>query len=240
MVRRVEQASRQGRNGRMSLLVRPLGGTRKPALALGVLAVGLLVYVVPCSATAERVYAKDQDHATIATCPYAGADVVSWDATKDLPANFIADQYGPSSGGLLIGLGYDDEGFWSARSDSEDACDLCNSLDLVHTKWSGVETSYEVMSSNERNELAQDPKATRDLVKQRLFSLAKTTWPVEKLRRDYALETPKHDAEGQIENFTGWFASVKAGGHELRFAQVAENVMCWCMGRWKGYALAKP
>lgn len=213
---------------------------KKPALAIGVLAVGILVGVVPGSASAEKVIAENQDDATIATCPYAGADVVKWDATKDLPANFIADQYVPIYGGLFIGLGYDDDGFWSARSDSEDACDLCNSLELVHTTWAGVETTYEVVSSRERSDLAQDPKATRELVKQRLFALAKSTWPVEKLHRDYELTTPPHDADGKIEKFTGWFANVQAGSHQLRFAQVADSVMCWCMGRWKGYALAKP
>lgn len=224
----------------MSLLVRPSGGTKKTVLALGALAVGLLVVVVPGSASAEKVIAENQDESTISTCPYGSAEVLKWDATKDLPANFIADQYVPIYGGLFIGLGYDDDGFWSARSDSEDACDLCNPLELVHTKWSGDETRYVVVSADERQDLREDPKATRALVKQRLFALAKSTWPVEKLRRDYELTTPAHDADGKIEKFTGWFANVQAGSHQLRFAQVADSVMCWCMGRWKGYALAKP
>lgn len=210
---------------------------RTSAVVVAVVAVAS--FALPHAASAERVIAENQDDATISTCPYASADVLFWDATKDLPANFIADQYVPIYGGLFIGLGYDDEGFWSARSDSEDACDLCNPLELVHTAWSGAETSYEVVSSKERSDLQADPKATRDLVKQRLFALAKSTWPVEKLHRNYALTTPAHDADGHITKFTGWFADVQADGHQLRFAQVAEHSMCWCFGHWKGYALAK-
>lgn len=63
---------------------------------------------------------------------------------------------------------------------------------------------------------------------------------MEKLHRDYDLTTPAHDTDGHIAKFTGWFANVEAGGHQLRFAQLARQSNCWCFGHWKGYALAKP
>ncbi|MFO0611312.1 MAG: hypothetical protein U0414_01900 [Polyangiaceae bacterium] len=208
------------------------------------LAAGLVAAAVVFSATgsayAELVVARDQEHATIETCPSTGAYVERWNPATALPVNFIADQYMGKGGGLFVGLGYDDGGFWSARSNSMDACDACDPLDLVYTTWSGAETTYAIVTKKERSDLADDPAATRKLLRGRLFALAKSTWPVEKLSQDYTLTTPKHDSEGNIENFTGWFAGVKVGTHEVRFAQLAENVMCWCFGHWKGYALAKP
>ncbi len=199
-----------------------------------------LVTAAP-SARAERLSGQLPDPADgYLACSGASADVRRWTPADGPLASFVADAYLQSSD-VFVGLGYDKGGFWSAEADTGgDACDDCSTLRLVHTSFAGRRESFVVGQGADR-----EPDLTREerraKIKQRIFAVASSKLPVAELRHDYALTLPKHDAEGTIERFSGWFAEVKKkDGALLRFGIVTESQMCWCFPKWVGYTLAAP
>jgi hypothetical protein len=210
-------------------------------LALFVCA-ALTAFTVAPPARAERLAGQRPDPVDgVAQCSYSSADVRRWSPADGPLASFVADAYLESSS-LFVGLGYDRRGFWSAEADSGvDACDDCSTLRLVRTTFRGERESFVVGQGAEHEPgLTRDERRAR--IKQKIFAVAASSLVVGDLRHDYTLGLPKHDADGTIERFSGWFAEVKKkkDGALLRFAIVSEPHMCWCTPRWVGYTLAPP
>lgn len=210
-------------------------------LPTSIACVALTLLTLPSSARAEHLSGTlPQPPEGYIQCSYASAEVTRWTPAEGPMASFVADAY-LTSADLFMGLGYDERGFWSAEADSgSDACDDCGTLRLVHTSFAGAREAF-VVDRGADGEPDITPAQRRTNIKQKIFALAKGPLAVEKLHHDYELSTPKHDAEGTIERFTGWFAQVKKrDGALLRFGIVNVSFMCWCHPHWAGYTLAAP
>ena len=177
-------------------------------------------------------------------CSSVRADLARWTPAAGAPARFIADAFTRGAGDLWIGLGSTDAGFWSAEAHSpDDACDSCAELDIVVTGFDGKRRSFPVITSAEQARLAGgSPDAVKTLALVRLWHLAKTDWPAEQLRQDYAMRIAPRDAAGASDPYPGWMAEATVRGKgPLRFAlRVEGHVMCWCEFAWSGWSLAAP
>ena len=201
------------------------------------LAVVLALCSVPAAATPLWVDGEPTD---FGGCNLVRAEVTRWSPSDGPPVAFIAERFLQNAGGnALILLGADAQGFWSAEMRSEsDACDECDVLHLVHTSFAGKRQSYLVTEAMKLAELELSPDARRARVKQALFRLAAGPWQVSKLSQQYRLTLPRHDGEGRLARYTGWFAEARVARQPgLRFGVHERNVMCWCMPSWRGYAL---
>ncbi len=204
------------------------------AASLFVFALVVLFEATPAAATPLSGDAGD------GSCAYSSADVLVWKPSAGSLANFLADEF-ERAGNLFIALGYDANGFWSAEADiGSDACDDCSTMHLVRTSFDGKERKTFVIGRG-RDQEEGTPAERRKKLKTRVFKVAASELNVKALKHDYTLELPKHDAEGKIEKFSGWFAQVKKkNGALLRFAIVNESRMCWCFPSWRAYTLAAP
>lgn len=173
-------------------------------------------------------------------CSQEAAEVLKWAPANGPLGNFLADAFEQHSS-LWIGLGYDDKGFWSAEADSgSDACDSCGKMSLVRTSFDGKERTSFLIGKGYDQEPGT-PGERRKKLKQRVFKVAAGELDVKALKHDYKLNLPKHDADGKMEKFSGWFAEVKKkDGSLLRYALVSESFMCWCHPSWRAYTLAAP
>jgi hypothetical protein len=204
------------------------------AASLFALAWLVLFEATPAAATPLSGDAGDS------SCAYSSADVLSWTPSAGPLATFLADEF-ERAGNLFVALGYDANGFWSAEADTgSDACDDCSTLRLVRTSFDGKERKTFVVGQG--LDLEEGTAAERrQRLKTRVFKVAASELNLKALKHDYKLELPKHDAEGRIEKFSGWFAQVKKkDGALLRFALVNESQMCWCFPSWRAYTLAEP
>jgi hypothetical protein len=180
----------------------------------------------------------DGEPTSLGGCNLVSADVMRWMPSKGPPAAFIADRFLENRGrSSLIVLGVDATGVWTAEMHTiTDACDDCDVLHLVHTSFRGKRNSHLVAESVELAEL--EPEQRRARVKQALFRLAAGPWNVPALSQQYRLSLPKHDAEGRLERYTGWFADVRVDRNPgLRFGVRSVSQMCWCSPSWRGYVL---
>jgi hypothetical protein len=177
---------------------------------------------------------------TFVSCAHASADVLRWTPAAGPLASYVADAY-LANENVFIVIGYDARGFWSAEADpGTDACG-CSKLYLRHTSFSGERLGSHALGQGSESDPEQDQARRRDAIKQRIFTVAAGPLDVAALRQDLTLGLPKHDAEGNIEKFTGWFAELKKkDGALVRFAIVSTPFMCWCDSSWKAYTLAAP
>ena len=214
---------------------------------LAPLALGLFtIFALPETASAIQLSGvrnppKGSPEGTFVNCAYESAEVLRWTPQAGPLASFVADAALEKSG-VYVALGYDADGFWTAEEDPRgDGCDDCSELYLRHTSFSGTVLSSHLVGEGSDGAEENDPKKRRDGIKQRIFAVAKGPLDVRALRHDYELSVPKHDADGNIEHFTGWFAQIKKrDGALLRYAMVSTPFMCWCDSRWKAYTLAAP
>ncbi|MFO0547081.1 MAG: hypothetical protein U0271_01770 [Polyangiaceae bacterium] len=174
-------------------------------------------------------------------CSHFRATVMRWTPAEGPPATFIADTYMRLGGNTFIGLGYDATGYWSAEATrGSDPCDDCSFLSIVHTGFDGKREFYPVGQGVDFDP-QQSPAERRKSIKQKIFTLAAGPLDFKSLRHDYRLTLPKHDADGQIARFTGWFVEVETKDKPLlRFGVWAESFMCWCEDGWVGYTLKGP
>jgi hypothetical protein len=207
---------------------------------LAPVAFGLLaLFALPETASAIQLSGELRPKG--ANCAFASAEVLRWSPAAGPLASFVTDAY-LEKDSVYVAIGYDAQGFWSAQADpGGDGCDDCSQLFLRHTAFSGKVLSSHLVG--EGSNLDQEPDATkrRNAIKQRIFTVAKGSLDLTALRHDYELSVPKHDADGAIEKFSGWFAQIKKkDGALLRFAIVSTPFMCWCDSSWKAYTLAQP
>lgn len=205
-----------------------------PLLALGLLLTATPALAKPLSGQRDDLLEKN------ISCAYENAEVLRWTPADGPMAAFVAKQF-EAHRSLWIGLGYDAKGFWSAEGDTGgDGCDDCSTLNLVRTSFDGKERKVFKVGAG----LDEEPGTTEErqlAIKKKIFTVAAGPLDVKALKHDYTFTLPKHDEEGKIEKFTGWFAEVKKkDGGVLRFASVSESYMCWCIQHWRGYTLAKP
>ena len=186
------------------------------------------------SATELRV---EEQPMSVGGCNLVSGEVVRWKPSEGPPAAFIAERFVAGSGNLLITLGADGDGFWTAETAAaSDACHDCNVLRLVHSTFAGQRKHYVVADAVKLGELGPDERRAR--VKQRLFELASGPWNVRELSQRYRLGLVKRDDYGRIIRYTGWFAEVRAPGQPaMRFGIRSESFMCWCSDRWTAYPL---
>jgi hypothetical protein len=205
-------------------------------------AIMMVVVSTPLSLCSPQAAAMslwvDGEPTSLGGCNLVSAEVMRWTPSKGPPAAFIADRFLENRGrSSLIVLGVNATGVWTAEMHTiTDACDDCDVLHLVHTSFGGKRNSYLVAESMELAELAPEQRLTR--VKQALFRLAAGPWNVPALSQQYRLSLPKHDAEGRLEHYTGWFVDVRVDRNPgLRFGVRSVSQMCWCSPSWRGYAL---
>jgi len=175
-------------------------------------------------------------------CSALSADLARWSPADGPPARFVAEAFARGDGHRWLGLGYTDDGFWSAEAGPpNDACDACGNLDLVLTRFDGTRHGFPVVGLADRSRLeGQPPAALRDLALQRLWHLAATVWPAGGLKQTYAFRLPpKRAADGSVDPYPGWMGEAsERGGWLLRFGLTADPIMCWCHYAWRGWALA--
>jgi hypothetical protein len=186
------------------------------------------------TATALRV---EGEPTSVGGCNLVRGDVVRWNRGGGPPAAFIAERFVAGSGNELIALGADAAGFWTAETAvPSDGCDDCRVLKLVHTTFAGKRKSYVVADAATLGELEANERRAR--VKGSLFKLAAGPWNVRELSQRYRLRLVKHDGEGRIHRYTGWFADVRVPGQPgLRYGIRSESFMCWCSDAWLAYPL---
>lgn len=191
------------------------------------------------SAYAERLHARSGS----SQCADQVVDVRTWRPADGPAAEQIVKLVETANGTLFVGVGFDEEGFWSVEEEGGwDACDNdCVSLNLVHTTFAGVRTTHLLDGPGLGAGRSKDYAGTRRKnIKQSLFKLAKGPWKVSELSHDYKLRTPEADSSGTVKTFTGWFTDVRRKGKPaLRFGLVDETTMCFCKATWRGYALAE-
>jgi hypothetical protein len=177
-------------------------------------------------------------------CTVLSADLHRWTPADGLPVRFIAATFLDGSGERWIGLGYDAQGFWSAEAGAgNDACDSCDELDLVLTRFDGTRQAFPVVTYADRSRLeGQPPEALREFTLKRLWHLAATVWPVNDLKQDYAFRLPPNrSADGLVDPYPGWMAEAsQRGAWLLRFGLASRPFMCWCLTHWRGWTLAAP
>lgn len=183
---------------------------------------------------------KGAPEGTFVNCAHESAEVLRWTPAAGPLASYVADAY-LASQNVFIVIGYDARGYWTAEADpGTDACG-CSTLYLRHTSFAGERLSSHTLGRGSEADTEQDQVKRRDAIKQKIFTVAKGPLDVSALRQDLTLTLPKHDAEGNIEKFTGWFAELKKkDGALVRFAVVSTPFMCWCDSSWKAYTLAPP
>ncbi len=167
-------------------------------------------------------------------------EVLRWSPRAGPPAAAIARAFVTHRGRFLMFLGYDDEGMWTAEGYAHDGCEDCDTLDLVHTGATGKRTSFVVVDIDLQRPPSngKPPVDLEAAIKARLFRLAKTSWPAHRLGQGYVLTTPKHDATGRMDHYTGWLADVsRKGRFHLRYGPLAVRHMCWCDSTWRAYHL---
>jgi hypothetical protein len=200
----------------------------------------VLLSAVPASA-AESV-SSPQD--AVNACSALHIEVERWAPPHGPPARFVAESFARGGADRWTGLGYTDDGFWSAESRTpSDACDDCQELDLVLTHFDGTRRAFPVVTMSDRQRVASSASGSvRDVALGRLWHLAATDWPVKDLRQDYALRLPPtRDADGLADPYPGWMTEVsKKDTWLLRFAERAEQNMCWCFFHWSGWTLTAP
>ena len=206
----------------------------RPCRTLGAL-LALLPLAAPAGAAPLWV---DGEPESLGGCNLVRAQVERWSPAQGPPAAFLAQRFLDNGGeSTLVVLGLDPAGVWTAELGApSDACDDCDQLALVHTSFAGKRKRHLVADATHLSEL--EPEARRARVKQALFRLAAGPWRVSELSQRYRLTLPRHDAEGRLERYTGWFAEVAAPDRPaLRFGVRSESQMCWCFPSWRGYAL---
>lgn len=161
------------------------------------------------------------------------AQVVQWSPKKGAIARFVADTFASNDKtGLWIGLGRSGSSFWSAEGgDPNDACDDCRELYLVETKSDGARKLHPVFKAADHPD--KDAEARKALVLRKLWKLARTTWPADKLTQDYTFTAgrpPAKDPEGD----PPFAARVeRKGTFDLRYDLGAKTEMCWCFYEWR-------
>jgi hypothetical protein len=172
--------------------------------------------------------------AEASSCP-AETTVVQWTPAKGPVARFItATFFASSTTGIWIGLGRTDTAFWSAEGGSpNDACDDCDELFLVETKLTGTRRRHKVVGDADWARIGSDLPARRAYVLARLWSLAKKTWPSDKLKQGYTLaigKPPASDPSGP----PPYAAEVlDAPDLRLRYRFTSSTHMCWCIYDWQ-------
>ena len=215
-----------------------------PALHRHALTLSLLAALTLASAKASAGPTYVRAEGAPGSCSTVGAGFTRWTSADGPPARFIVNTFfseAPSAD--WIGLGYTDEGFWTAEAYTpNDACDDCSLMDLVVTGFDGKRRSFPLITSIERNRIT-DRDARRNHVLQRLWTLASKDWPVAKLRHDYDIRfAPNRNVDGLSNPYPGWMAETsKRGSWLLRYALASKGqMMCWCLFGWKSWTLAAP
>lgn len=190
--------------------------------------------------TPTVVYGASRDGNADGACTYRTAKFRKWTPADGAPARFIAQVTMAADGNEWIGLGYDDRGYWAAEITTNDACDHCETLALSRTGFDGKRkvipvTTFDGGMGDEKAILAK------------LFRIANAgEWDVTKLRHDATVQLAPRKPDGTVVNFpagqtAGWMVEArKPGLFQLRFAEIEESSMCWCISHFSGYALAKP
>lgn len=215
---------------------------RLPLLVLGLLSSLLASTASAIPLSGELKPPKGSPADAFVNCASASAEVLRWSPAAGPLASYVADAYLDKTD-VFIALGYDSAGFWSAEGDpGSDGCDSCGRLFLRHTSFSGEKLSeHQIGQGLDSDPDREDAKARRAAIKRKIFTVAKGPLDVRALRHDFTLSLPKHDADGKIESFSGWFAEVKTrDGALLRYAIVTTSSMCWCSSAWRAYTLAAP
>ena len=161
--------------------------------------------------------------------------VLQWTPQKGPIARFVADTFANSTQtGLWIGLGRAGTSFWSAEGgDVSDACDDCRSLSLVETRADGTRKEYAIIGPDEYARASADPAARKAYVLGRLWRLASSTWPADKLAQDYVLTMGESGSgiSGSQRPFAVKVATKNA--FDLRYDFSVSTLMCWCVYQWK-------
>jgi len=160
------------------------------------------------------------------------ANVVQWTPQKGPIARFVVDTFlNTTQTGLWIGLGRKGTSFWSAEDGLANVVwEDCRWLSLVETRADGTRKTHVIWGPSESAQIGSDPEAPKTHMLGRLWQLAATQWPADKLTQDYALTLGKPDAARQLP-----FA-VKVtheNAFDLRFDFGASTSMCWCVYEWR-------
>jgi hypothetical protein len=192
-----------------------------------------LAAVLPLRPAAAELLHVGGEPEGVGGCNLVSAEVLRWTPADGPPAAFVASTWTTTSGNVLVLLGADGAGFWTAEIDAgSDACDDCRRLHLARTAWNGRRTRHLVVEADALRELGVDEQRGR--VKRGLFAL----WPATGLAQTYRVEMAPHDAEGRLGRYTGWFAGVRVPDRPgVRFGVQYEPTMCWCDDAWHAYAL---
>ncbi len=178
--------------------------------------------------------------AAAATVSYQGmcgrtVEVEQWTPQKGAIARFVADAFANSSHtGLWIGLGRVGTSFWSAEGgDPNDACDDCRSLNLVETRADGTRRLHTVLGSTDYARSGSDAAARKEIVLAKLWKLASSTWPADKLTQNYSITVGKPLANAPDEDPPFTVKVHAQGAFEFRYDLGASTSMCWCLYEWK-------
>lgn len=153
-------------------------------------------------------------------------EILQWRPEKGPPARFVADAYrARTATALWIGLGSTKTGFWSVQGgDENDACDDCQVLDLVETRFDGTRKVHRLLG-------AKDPttkSAQHARVLATLWALAaKGVWSPAALDTGF-VATPGVSAGGSNPPFAVSVAS-KAPHPRVVYDLRATTSMCWCV-----------
>ncbi len=177
--------------------------------------------------------ANDDDTAYSEMCQ-RHVSVDQWTPKSGPIARYIADTYAKSTEtGVWIGLGRSGNSFWSAEGgDVNDACDDCRSLYLVETRADGTRKQHVIIGPNEWSSVSAEPEARKAYILARLWKLAASTWPADKLTQDYALTRGRRDADKAAIPPTFAVKIVAKNVFDLQYDFSVSTHMCWCVFKW--------
>ena len=154
--------------------------------------------------------------------------VIVWSPAKGPPARFVADAFrARTTTAMWIGLGSTKTGFWSVEGgDANDACDDCQILDLVETRFDGTRKAYPVLGAKDPSEKT----AQHARVLAVLWSLVtKKVWSPTALDATFVATAGAGTAGAD----PPYAVSVATKGHPRAIYDLrATTSMCWCEYRF--------
>lgn len=194
------------------------------------LAAPLLALALASGAVSPLAHAATVTYPT--TCRRT-VEVLSWSPAEGPPARFVADAFRDrTTTALFIGLGSTATGFWSAEGgDTDDACDDCQTLDLVETRFDGTRKVHRVLGPKDPTTKASQHAR----VLAALWSLAaQKVWSPAALDAGFSAATPTPKADEAPSHFV----SVRSKGHpRVVYDLRATTSMCWCIYKFTSWVL---
>lgn len=167
-------------------------------------------------------------------CNVIETEVLRWTPRRGPPATYIVERYLQRPANLLVVVGVDGTGVWTAEVDAgSDAC-ACSELFLVHTAFDGKRVRHAVGVGEELAASGSRLPSDRAGMLRLIFALRSVPWG--QLRHEYSVTYPPRNADGSLKRYTGWFVQIRVRNHApVRYGVLSEPQNCWCFQRWRGY-----